>query len=111
MLPPCPEKCPRTSRLRFTGVLRRQGFSSGGLVPFGVYDPGGYLPVGLSMAFNGTGRPEPVGAAAHSTRPLVNRIELDGRVIAEQLTPHLVASINDYGYLNSRRPTGKLIPG
>ena len=27
------------------------------------YDQGGYLPVGWSMAYNGTGRPEPVGAA------------------------------------------------
>jgi len=28
------------------------------------YDQGGYLPPGLSLAFNGTGRPEPVGAGA-----------------------------------------------
>jgi hypothetical protein len=28
------------------------------------YDRGGFLPSGLSLAYNGTGRPEPVGAAA-----------------------------------------------
>jgi hypothetical protein len=28
------------------------------------YDSGGWLPAGLSLAYNGTGRPEPVGAAA-----------------------------------------------
>jgi hypothetical protein len=36
----------------------------GGLVPrlpFGSYDSGGHLPTGLSLAYNGTGRPEPVG--------------------------------------------------
>ncbi|MFJ9413039.1 transglycosylase SLT domain-containing protein [Streptomyces sp. NPDC101227] len=42
------------------------GYAGGGLVgapmiPFGSYDSGGYLPEGLSLAFNGTGRPEPVG--------------------------------------------------
>lgn len=30
-------------------------------LPFGSYDAGGYLPPGLSVAHNGTGRPEPVG--------------------------------------------------
>jgi hypothetical protein len=30
----------------------------------GWYDQGGYLPPGLSLAYNGTGRPEPVGPAA-----------------------------------------------
>ena len=40
-------------------MLRREGFASGGLVR--SYDSGGYLPVGLSMAYNGTGKPEPVG--------------------------------------------------
>lgn len=31
------------------------------LIPFGAYDTGGTLPTGLSLAYNGTGRPEPVG--------------------------------------------------
>ncbi|KPI09936.1 Lytic transglycosylase catalytic [Actinobacteria bacterium OV450] len=33
----------------------------GGVMPFGSYDRGGYLPQGLSLAYNGTGKPEPVG--------------------------------------------------
>jgi hypothetical protein len=50
-------------------MLRRAGIDIGGdpsgitingkPVPFGVYDTGGYLPEGLSLAYNGTGRPEP----------------------------------------------------
>jgi SLT domain-containing protein len=35
-----------------------------GLLPFGTFDNGGYLPTGLSLAYNGLGRPEPVGQAA-----------------------------------------------
>lgn len=34
-------------------------YKRGGMV--GSYDRGGYLPEGLSLAYNGTGRPEPVG--------------------------------------------------
>jgi hypothetical protein len=34
----------------------------GGLVQ--SYDRGGFLPPGLSMAYNGTGKPEPVGHAS-----------------------------------------------
>ncbi|MFE6846572.1 transglycosylase SLT domain-containing protein [Streptomyces sp. NPDC057686] len=38
------------------------GYALGGAVmPFGSYDRGGYLPEGLSLAYNGTGKPEPVG--------------------------------------------------
>jgi cell wall-associated NlpC family hydrolase len=37
------------------------GKSMGGMIPSGSYDRGGYLPRGLSLAYNGTGRPEPVG--------------------------------------------------
>lgn len=40
-----------------------KGGRVGGL-PFGSYDSGGYLPKGYSVAYNGTGKPEPVGAAA-----------------------------------------------
>lgn len=36
-------------------------------VDFGWYDHGGYLKPGWTMAYNGTGRPEPVGAAAGAT--------------------------------------------
>jgi hypothetical protein len=33
----------------------------------GWYDQGGYLPTGLSLAYNGTGRPEPVGHGGGNT--------------------------------------------
>lgn len=38
-------------------------YSQGGLAGMGAnsYDTGGYLPKGLSLAYNGTGKPEPVG--------------------------------------------------
>ena len=37
-------------------------FMRGGMLPSGRYDSGhGMLPVGASLAFNGTGHPEPVG--------------------------------------------------
>lgn len=39
-------------------------YSQGGRVPVHSYDRGGYLPEGLSLAYNGTGRPEPVNVAA-----------------------------------------------
>lgn len=41
--------------------------AAGGLVnslPFGVYDTGGRLPTGLSLAYNGTGRPEVIRTEA-----------------------------------------------
>lgn len=37
-----------------------KGYAMGGLVA-NSFDRGGYLPKGLSLAYNGTGRPEPVG--------------------------------------------------
>jgi hypothetical protein len=36
------------------------------------YDQGGYLPTGLSLAYNGTGKPEPVGPAAGGTTYVIN---------------------------------------
>jgi SLT domain-containing protein len=33
----------------------------------GGYDQGGFLPTGLSLAYNGTGRPEPVGHGGGNT--------------------------------------------
>ncbi|MEU4558517.1 hypothetical protein AB0F72_09005 [Actinoplanes sp. NPDC023936] len=49
-----------------TGKLlpKNLALRAGGLIqhlPFGSYDSGGRLPTGLSLAHNGTGRPEPVG--------------------------------------------------
>lgn len=42
-------------------IAMRDGGEVPRLIPFGSYDSGGTLPTGLSLAFNGTGRPEPVG--------------------------------------------------
>lgn len=52
--------------------------ASGGIV--GVYDQGGYLPEGLSLAYNGTGRPEPVGLASGVT---VN-VHVEGNLVAQE---------------------------
>jgi hypothetical protein len=93
-------------------MLKREGFAAGGRVPFGVYDSGGYLPVGLSMAYNGLGRPEPVGGGgARSPQPLHVHVNLNGAEMATAIVPDLVGAVNDYNYMNSGGPTGKLIPG
>lgn len=41
-----------------TSAIRKAGLP---MVPFNSYDKGGYLPTGLSLAYNGLGRPEKVG--------------------------------------------------
>ncbi|MER7280421.1 hypothetical protein ABT369_38890 [Dactylosporangium sp. NPDC000244] len=61
-------------------------------VPLGAYDVGGYLPEGLSLAYNGTGRPEPVIPADRLERasggrpaPVINvypAADLDERAVA-----------------------------
>ena len=64
---------------------------------FGWYDRGGYLPPGLSLAWNTTGRPEPVGAAAAgnvyitvNVPPSVNPREA-GRQVAQLILAHTKA--------------------
>jgi hypothetical protein len=60
------------------------------------YDQGGYLPPGLSLAWNGTGKPEPVGAARGggniyitvNVPPTVNPKDA-GRQVAALLGAHL----------------------
>lgn len=42
-------------------IAMRRGGEVPKLIPFGSYDNGGFLPPGLSLAYNGTGRPEPTG--------------------------------------------------
>ncbi|MGI5236479.1 hypothetical protein [Dactylosporangium sp. CA-139066] len=42
-------------------------------IPLGAYDVGGYLPQGLSLAYNGTGRPEPVIPAERLERAATGR--------------------------------------
>jgi len=65
--------------------------------PYYGYDQGGYLPPGLSMAWNGTGHPEPVGAAGGTVvnitvnvPPTVNPREA-GRQVAQLILAHTKA--------------------
>lgn len=89
-------------------LAKSMGYSRGGLVPFGHYDRGGYLPTGLSMALNTTGRPEPVGHGPSG--PVHIHLEIGGKQIAEAILPDLVSSVNRYTYRNSGRATGVLRP-
>jgi hypothetical protein len=50
----------------------------GEVLPYGTYDKGGYLPRGLSLAFNGTGQPEPVGG---SVGPINVSVNIGGEVL------------------------------
>jgi hypothetical protein len=85
-----------------TALLDKLGLDIGGdpsgltvdgrRIPLGAYDVGGYLPQGLSLAYNGTGRPEPVVPAdrlerASTSRPPVVQnfypaADLDERAVA-----------------------------
>lgn len=79
----------------------------GPVLPGAVYDKGGYLPVGLSVAYNGTGKPEPVG-----TQPDVHvHVHMHGDLADETLWDRLQAQTLDYGYQNTGRPTGVWQPG
>ncbi|MFT2016289.1 transglycosylase SLT domain-containing protein [Streptomyces sp. 796.1] len=49
----------RYIKRRYGGKVPGSPYHLGGLV--NSFDQGGFLPTGLSLAFNGTGRPEPVG--------------------------------------------------
>jgi hypothetical protein len=56
------------------GLVRRDGVRS--------YDRGGYLPEGLSLAYNGTGKPEPVGHGVGDVmvKVYIGNQQLDGRI-------------------------------
>jgi hypothetical protein len=63
------------------------------------YDQGGYLPPGLSLAYNGTGRPEQVIAHGHAAGAVVIQVHVSadasvhpaetGRIIADRLKAHI----------------------
>jgi hypothetical protein len=91
-------------------ILRSMGYSKGGLIPFGKYDQGGYLPTGLSMAMNNTGRPEPVGPVGGGPSTIHVHMEVGGKEIADAIIPYMVGSVNRYSYRNSGRATGILKP-
>lgn len=90
-------------------LFKGMGYSRGGRVPFGHYDRGGYLPTGLSMALNTTGRPEPVGGGGG---PGVMHVHLNvgGQEIANAIVPYMVGSVNRYGIRNSGKATGIMKP-
>lgn len=60
---------------------------------FNWYDKGGYLPKGLSLAYNGTGRPEPVIPAGNGTGPLVIELHLDHGFADAGLSPQMLRNI------------------
>ena len=75
------------------------GLAAGGVIPAGKYDAGGYLPEGLSLAFNGTGAPEPVGH--HLAEPsIVVNVTIEGSVTSES---DLVDKITDAIRAKTRR--------
>lgn len=58
-------------------------------IHWGMFDRGGYLAPGWNMAYNGTGRPEPVGPAA--TRTVEVNVTVQGSVLSDR---DLVAAID-----------------
>lgn len=92
----------------------RMGYANGGM-PFGLYDQGGYLPLGLSMALNTTGRPEPVGyggpgGGGGGDQPMHVHLHMDGKEIAQTILPSVVGANSRYNIRNSGRVTGLLRP-
>ncbi|GAB7039699.1 MULTISPECIES: phage tail tape measure protein [Catenuloplanes] len=74
----------------------------GGLVgkgsglPFGSYDAGGHLPPGLSIAHNGTGRPEPVGHDLAGTRAYSITVNVQPGAHPAEVGRQIVESIKAY---------------
>lgn len=60
------------STRRLTDFAHIAHYAQGGQVPFASYDSGGYLQPGLTLAHNGTGRPEPVGDVGNTYNINVN---------------------------------------
>jgi len=59
-------------------------------VAYGWYDNGGYLMPGLTMAFNGTGRPEKVSSPGGGEATVIhNIIQVDGKTIFESTKPYV----------------------
>lgn len=68
----------RYIRSRYGSPYNIPGLFGGG---YGGYDSGGWLPPGLSLAWNGTGRPEPVGPTAAGGGLTVNLIVQPGSIM------------------------------
>jgi hypothetical protein len=75
---------------------------------FNWYDQGGMLPPGLSLAMNGTGQPEPVGASG-GDQPI--EVHLHGDLAMDGLFQKLKASSFRYGSRNSGQANGVWKPG
>lgn len=88
--------------------LPPKGYALGGLIkgrgllPFGSYDSGGYLPTGISLAHNGTGRPEPVGHGLGGNTYSINVTVAPGAHPAET-GREIVTAIQAYERANGRR--------
>ena len=73
--------------------LGHNWYNQGGpVLPYGSYDGGGYLPTGLSLAYNGTGRPEPAGhhltpadriAQVNASVTVINQVHVGNRYLGE----------------------------
>jgi tape measure domain-containing protein len=53
------------------GMNRAGGYAQGGILPFNVFDSGGSLPTGLSLAYNGTGATERVSTDRGGDSPTI----------------------------------------
>lgn len=73
------------------GWYAKGGVLGGAGIPFQVLDSGGYLPPGLSLSYNGLGRPEPVGGAMGGGVNLTVHNHIGGSVAGE-ITAALRAS-------------------
>lgn len=61
-------------------------YAKGGVLPFASYDSGGLLPEGISLAHNGTGKPEPVGhdlVPAGGGGDLTVNVVVDGKTVGQ----------------------------
>lgn len=81
-------------------------------VAFNWYDQGGMLPPGLSIAMNGTGKPEPVG---NPGGPMQGEIHVHTHVgaaeVAHEIFPMMKAESFRYGTRNSGSANGVWKPG
>ncbi len=80
----------------FTNASYAKFMAAGGLVR--SYDTGGFLPTGLSLAYNGTGRPEPVGGGTqHNTVNLTinvaNGDPVTIRTVAQQVVDDALTAL------------------
>lgn len=101
-------------------ILGRYGSPGGAWaheLAYGWYDQGGYLKPGLTLAYNGTGRPEMVGnpggpmqSISDPGGPIHIHLNVGGREIAKAILPSLISETGKYGIRNSGAVTGLMKP-